>query len=91
MDTLPIGPRLLLSVQGLHRRPRLPADSVIVQTGERLRLLEQPQSSANWLLWEVTLLAEPLGVVHWQQWRGLVLRVDEDEGSEDFGQPLTSE
>ena len=76
-DVVPLGKWLLLSVRGLNRRPALPASGVVVQTGERLRLLDQPDSPTMWLLSEVTLLAEPVGEVEWRRWRGLVLRVDE--------------
>lgn len=77
VDVVPLGKWLLLSVRGLNRRPALPASGVVVQTGERLRLLDQPDSPTMWLLSEVTLLAEPVGEVEWRRWRGLVLRVDE--------------
>ena len=77
VDIVPLGKWLLLSVRGLNRRPALPASGVVVQTGERLRLLDQPDSPTMWLLSEVTLLAEPAGEVEWRHWRGLVLRVDE--------------
>ena len=76
-DVVPLGRLLLLSVRGLSRRPVLPASGVIVQTGERLHLLDQPDSPTMWLLAEVTLLAEPLGEVEWRRWRGLVLAVEE--------------
>ena len=75
MDVVPLGRLLLLSVRGLYRRPVLPASGVIVPTGERLRLLDQPDSPTLWFISEVTLLAEPLGEVNWRGWRGLVLAV----------------
>ena len=77
VDVVPLGRLLLLSVRGLNRRPALPASGVVVQTGERLRLLDQPGSPTMWLLSEVTLLAEPVGEVEWQRWRGLLLAVEE--------------
>lgn len=79
MDVLPVGARLLLSVQGLTRRPTLPTLAVIVQTGERVRLLDQPASPTMWLLSEVTLLAEPLEKVNWREWRGKVLEIVEPD------------
>ena len=77
MDVVLLGRLLLLSVRGLSRRPVLPASGVIVQTGERLRLLDQPDSPTMWLLSEVTLLAEPQGEVDWRRWWGLLLAVEE--------------
>ena len=77
MDVVLLGRLLLLSVRGLSRRPVLPASGVIVQTGERLRLLDQPDSPTMWLLSEVTLLAEPQGEVDWRRWRGFLLAVEE--------------
>ena len=68
VDVVPLGHRLLLSVRGLGRRPDLPADGVIVQTGERLRLLDQPDSPGMWLLSQVTLLAGPVGDANWRDW-----------------------
>ena len=44
VDVVPLGKWLLLSMRGLNRRPALPASGVVVQTGERLRLLDQPDS-----------------------------------------------
>ena len=44
MDVVPLGRRLLLSVRGLGRRPALPAEGLVVQTGDRTRLLDQPHS-----------------------------------------------
>ncbi|MGY2897096.1 hypothetical protein [Deinococcus sp. UYEF24] len=79
MDTVPLGRLLLLSVRGLTRRPNLPADGLIVQTGERVRLLEQPESPSMWLLAQVTLLAEPVGEVNWRAWKGKTLEVLEAE------------
>ncbi len=76
-DVVPLGRLLLLSVRGLNRRPALPASGGIVQTGERLRLLDQPDSPTLWLLSEVTLLAEPVGEVEWRRWRGLLLALGE--------------
>ena len=76
-DVVPLGRLLLLSVRGLSRRPVLPAGGIIVKTGERLHLLDQPDSPTMWLLSEVTLLAEPVGEVEWRRWWGLVLRMDE--------------
>ncbi len=78
-DVVPLGRWLLLSVRGLGRRPVLPASGVVVQTGERLRLLDQPGSPTMWLLSEVTLLAEPVGEVEWRGWRGKVLEISEAE------------
>ena len=75
VDTVPLGRLLLLSVRGLSRRPDLPADGLIVQTGERVRLLEQPESPSMWLLAQVTLLAEPVGEVNWRAWKGKTLEV----------------
>ena len=75
MDTVPVGQLLLLSVRGLGGRPTLPADGRIVQTGERLRLLEQPESPSMWLLAQVTLLAEPVGETNWKAWQGKTLEV----------------
>lgn len=77
VDIVPLGKWLLLSVRGLNRRPALPASGVVVQTGEWLRLLDQPGSPTMWLLSEVTLLAEPVGEVEWRCWRGLLLAVEE--------------
>ena len=77
VDVVPLGRLLLLSVRGLNRRPALPASGVIVQTGERMRLLDQPGSPTLWLLSEVTLVAEPVGEVEWRRWRGLLLAVEE--------------
>ena len=79
MDVVPLGRLLLLSVRGLHRRPVLPASGVIVPTGERLRLLDQPDSPTLWLISEVTLLAEPLGEVNWRGWAGKTLAIYEAE------------
>ena len=75
MDALPLGNRLLLSVCGLGRRPALPADGLVIQTGERMRLLDQPHSPTLWLHGEVTLLAEPVGEVNWRTWKGKTLEV----------------
>ena len=79
MDAVPLGHLLLLSVQDLSRRPNLPADGRIIQTGERVRLLEQPESPSMWLLSQVTLLAEPLvgplGEANWRAWKGKTLEV----------------
>ena len=77
VDIVPLGRLLLLSVRGLGRRPALPASGVVVQTGERMRLLDQQDSPTMWLLAEVTLLAEPVGEVEWRRWRGLLLAVEE--------------
>ena len=76
MDAVPLGRLLLLSVRGLTRRPELPADGQIVQTGERVRLRAQPDSPSMWLLAQVTLLAEPLGEVNWRAWKGKTLAID---------------
>ncbi|WP_407539900.1 hypothetical protein Q0M94_00410 [Deinococcus radiomollis] len=75
VDTVPLGRLLLLSVRGLSRRPDLPADGLIVQTGERVQLLEQPESPSMWLLSQVTLLAEPVGETNWKAWQGKTLEV----------------
>ncbi|WP_407568763.1 hypothetical protein [Deinococcus altitudinis] len=81
MDAVPLGKLLLLSVRGLGRRPDLPAEAVVMQTGDRVRLLDMPHSPSMWLLSEVTLLAEPMGVglseVHWRAWAGKTLAIDE--------------
>ena len=79
VDVVPLGRLLLLSVRGLNRRPALPASGVIVQTDERMRLLEQPDSPTMWLLSEVTLLAEPVGDVDWRGWAGKTLAIYEAE------------
>ena len=77
VDALPLGNRLLLSVRGLGRRPALPAEALVIQTGERTRLLDQPHSPTMWLHGEVTLLAEPLGEVDWRHWKGKTLAIYE--------------
>ncbi|GGJ75111.1 hypothetical protein [Deinococcus aquiradiocola] len=78
-DVVPLGHRLLLSVRGLGGRPALPTDAQVIQTGERLRLLDQPHSPTLWLHGEVTLLAEPHGETNWRTWTGKTLAVAEVE------------
>ena len=77
VDVVPLGQRLLLSVRGLGRRPALPAAGVIVQTGEQVKLIDQPYSPTMWLHGEVTLLAEPVGEVNWRVWAGKTLAIYE--------------
>ena len=77
MDVVPVGRRLLLSVRGLGRRPDLPTEGLVIQTGDRVRLLDQPHSPSMWLLSQVTLLAEPLGEVNWRAWAGKTLAIHE--------------
>ena len=77
VDVVPLGQRLLLSVRGLGRRPALPTEAVVVVSGERLRLLDQPHSPTMWLHGEVTLLAEPMGEVNWRVWAGKTLAIYE--------------
>ncbi len=80
VDVVPLGHRLLLSVRGLGRRPDLPTEAVVVGSGERLRLLDQPHSPTLWLHGEITLLAEALGEAHWRTWKGRVLAISTVEG-----------
>ncbi|WP_424949545.1 hypothetical protein [Deinococcus sp.] len=75
MDVVPLGGRLLLSVQGLGRRPALPAGGRILQTGEQMWLLDQPHSPTLWLLSQVTLLAEVAGEANWRAWVGQTLLI----------------
>jgi len=78
-DVVPLGPRLLLSVRGLSRRPALPATGRIVQTGETLNLLDLTHSPTLWLLSEATLLAEaaPGQAANWRAWPGATLLIGE--------------
>jgi hypothetical protein len=79
VDVVPLGHRLLLSVRGLGRRPTLPGEAMVVGTGDRLLLLDQPHSPTLWLHGEVTLLAEARGEVNWRGWNGQVLALSEVE------------
>lgn len=69
-DVVPLGPRLLLSVRGATVRPGLPCPAVLMETGERLTLLDLTSPPALWLQGEGALLVEAAPGANWREWRG---------------------
>ena len=78
-EALPLGERLLLSVEWANTRPALPCRVRVEGTPHTLLVLEMQASPTLWLLGQLTLIAEASAGAEWRSWPGRTLLAVETE------------